>query len=140
VIALTAATRLGHPAAAHPAPWLHVDAGAEAAFAGLDVAILAALLVVASLLQLGSPQDGTRFSIEAAQAWGHSVTLLRLVEMLVYLSAAGAVLSLVAMAVTTAVIGWIALAATLLTIFSFAVVCVLSIRWFWKRSRDEQKE
>ena len=140
MIALTAAAHLGHPAAAHPAPWLHVDSAAEAAFAGLDVAILAALLVVASLLQLGSPQDGTRFSIEAAQAWGHSVTLLRLVEMLVYLSAAGAVLSLIAMAVTTAVIGWIALAATLLTIVSFAVVCVLSIRWFWKRSRDEQKE
>ncbi len=140
VIALTAAKHLGHPAAVHSPALFHLDAGAEAAFAGVDVAILVALLVVASLLQLGSPQDGARFSIEAAQAWGHSRTLLRLIELLVYLSAIGGALSLVAMAVTTTVIGWIALAVTLSAILSFGVVCVLSIRWFWKRTRGEQKE
>ena len=140
MIALKAAKHLVHPAPVHHPALFHIDGGAEAAFVGADVAILVALLVVASLLQLGSPQDGARFSIETAQAWGHSVMLLRLIELLVYLSAIGAGLSLSAMITTTTIIGWIAFAASLLTIFSFAVVCILSIRWFWKRTRPEREE
>jgi hypothetical protein len=134
VTAAEAAGHLAAHAAARPSAWFHIDEGAEAAFAGTDVTILVTLLVVASVLQLGNPQDGARFSIEAARAWGHSVALLRVVGLLAYASAAGAGLSLISMIVTTTVVGWIALAVTLATVFTFTVICVLCIRWFWNRA------
>jgi hypothetical protein len=125
---------------AHAAPWLHLDAGVEAALLSVDVAILVALLVVASLLQLGSRPDGRRFSIEAAAAWGHSVSLLRLVEMLVYSSAAGSGVSLVGMTVVNYPLYLAGLALGLINIYSFAIICLLSIRWFWRRGATGASE
>jgi hypothetical protein len=116
----------------------HVDAGAEAAFASIDVAILVALLVVASVLQLSNPQNGDKFSLAASEAWGHSTVVLRLVELLTYLSAVAGCLSLVAMTLQVTFIAVTTLALSALSIVLFAAVCALSIRWFWKSDTPER--
>lgn len=114
--------------------YFRIDESVEAALAGVDMSVLVTLLVVASLLQLGNPRNATRFSIEATRAWGHSMALVRIVEILVYVSALGGCLSIVSMIVTPTFIAWAALIVTLIAMISFAAVCVLSIRWFWSKA------
>ena len=134
-----AARHIVHAAVTHQ-PAFRVDSAADGVFAGIDVAVLVALLVVASLLQLGSRQAGGRFSIEAAQAWGRSVNLLRLVEMLVYISGLGALFGILGLTTDVGTFGVLSFAFSLLTIVAWSIICVLSIRWFWEREKTEEQQ
>jgi hypothetical protein len=125
-------------AAGRQSGYFRIDEGAEAALAGVNMSVLVTLLVVASLLHLGNPRNVARFSIEAARTWGHSVALLRIVELLAYVSAVGGCLSITSMIVTPMFVGWAALIVTLIAMISFAGVCVLSIRWFWSRAESDK--
>jgi hypothetical protein len=110
----------------------HIDATVAAACAAADVAILVGVLVFSSVLQLVRGQRGSSFSIKVAEVLTQSGRIVVLVESLVYLSTVSGCLSLVGMTIKTDILGTIALALSLLTIIFFSLVCILSIRWFWK--------
>jgi hypothetical protein len=113
-----------------------IDSSALSSLASVDIAILVGLLVFATILQLIGRRNAASFSIEAAEAWSRWRTVLWLLEVLVYVSAASLCASLLGMTIVDAVaVRLAALVLGLVGVIIFALVSVLSIRWFWRRER-----
>ena len=113
---------------------VHLDAAAEATLAQLDVAILGALLVVASVIQLGGTGSSSSFSIKLAQAWRRSKVVLYTLEALILASTLGALSSVLGMAVSRKDVRIFSLFLTMASIVMFASVSVLTVRWFYRNS------
>jgi hypothetical protein len=109
----------------------HVDSAAHATFAQVDATVLVTLLVVASLIQIGSYQQEKWFSLKVAETWRRSTMVLVLLRISVFLAGVATCASLVGMTVDSDTLGLVTLGMTVINVMVFAVTCLLCIRWFW---------
>ena len=115
--------------AASQGSW-HVSETLLAALVSMDAALLAALIVVASLLSLRESRtvDG-QFSLAASRSWARSTSVLRFAYALVWLASLGALLSIVAAVLPWQSLRWTAVAVSCAVLVLFAAMTTLALRW-----------
>ncbi len=113
--------------AAEAVPGLSVTDGVVTAALSSCVALLAAALIVLSLIELRGAQLGAAYSLSAALQRRNALSTVLFVRLTVWSSGLGAVAGFVALVWARAVPRWIAVALALVAIMSFIAMAVRTV-------------
>ncbi len=97
-----------------------------AACVGADVGLLAAALIVLSLLELRRADDA-KFRLDEEVAVERARRVLRVVRVTVWASGVGSIVSLTALACTCSLVGWASLGLTVTALCAFMAMAVETI-------------